>query len=108
MDIELPDFLTRNRYGEIRLTGHRIGLLHVIERYKEGYTPEAVLREFPTLSLDLIRKVIAFSTDHREDVDQYVAATRAEIERQAALLSQGPGLDELRGRLEATRRAGTT
>ena len=26
----LPDFLTRDRYGEIRLKGHRIGLYHIV------------------------------------------------------------------------------
>ena len=84
MDLELPDFLTRNPYGEIRLTGHRIGLLHVVERYNEGYSPEAILCDYPALSLALIHKVIAFYLDHQLDVDGYVTATRAEIERQAA------------------------
>ncbi len=95
--MELPDFLTRNSYGEIRLTGHRIGLLHVIDRYDEGCSPEEILREYPTLSLDLIRKVIAFSADHRVEVEAYIAAELAEIERQAAEPSPGPTLVELPG-----------
>jgi uncharacterized protein (DUF433 family) len=108
MDLELPDFLTRNRYGEIRLSGHRIGLFQVMVRYNEGYSPEAILCEYPTLSLALIDKVIAFYLDQRAEVDAYVAVTRAEIERQAAATSPGPTMVELRSRLEATRRAGTS
>ena len=27
--MNLPDFLTQGQYGEIRLTGHRIDLMHV-------------------------------------------------------------------------------
>src|SRR5580658_4551067 len=51
MDRELPEFLTRNRYGEIRLTGHRIGLLHLVDRYNQGLSPEAILCDYPSLSL---------------------------------------------------------
>jgi len=108
MDLELPDFLTRNPYGEIRLTGHRIGLLHVVERYNEGYSPEAILCDYPALSLALIHKVIAFYLDHQPDVDGYVTATRAEIQRQAAAPSPGPTIVELRRRLESMRRARTS
>jgi len=90
----LPDFLTRNRYGELLLTGHRIGLLHIVDRYKEGDSPEAILPTDPTLSLNLIHKVVAFYLDHQDQVDSYVAATRQEIDRQAAKPSPGPGMAE--------------
>jgi uncharacterized protein (DUF433 family) len=108
MDLELPHFLTRNPYGEIRLTGHRIGLLHVVDRYSEGYSPEAILCDYPTLSLALIHKVIAFYLDHQADVDAHVTATRSEIQRQAAAPSPGPTMVELRRRLESMRRARTS
>jgi uncharacterized protein (DUF433 family) len=108
MEIELPDFLTRNQYGEIRLTGHRIGLLHLVDRYNEGYGPEGILCEYPTLSLGLIYKTIAFYLDHQAEVDAYVATIRAEIERQAAIPSPGPTMVELRKRLEAMRRTATS
>ena len=94
--MELPDFLTRNRYGEIRLAGHRIGLLHLMDRYNEGLAPEAILREYPTLSPGLVDATIAFYLAHRAEVDAYVAATRAEIERQAAEPSRGPITLDLR------------
>ncbi len=105
MELELPEFLTINQYGEIRLTGHRIGLLHLVDRYNEGYSPEAILCDFPTLSLALIYKTNAIYLDHRAEVDAYVATTRAEIERQAGLTSPGPTMVELRERLDARRRA---
>jgi uncharacterized protein (DUF433 family) len=106
MDRELPDFLTRNPYGEIRLTGHRIGLLHIVDRYKEGVSPETISNAYPTLSLALIHKVIAFYLDHQDEVDSYVAATRQEIDRQAAMPSPGPTMVELRRRLESMRGGG--
>ena len=76
MDLELPDFLTRNRHGEIRLTGHRIGLLHMVDRYNQGFSPEAILCDYPSLSLALIHKVIAFYLDNQAEVDSYVKPAR--------------------------------
>lgn len=103
--MDLPDFLTRNEFGEIRLTGHRIGLLHVVDCYNEGHTPEGVQYEYPTLALPLIYKVIAFYLENQAEVDRYVAECRAELDRQAALPSRGPTMAELRKRLEAKRGA---
>jgi uncharacterized protein (DUF433 family) len=108
MELELPDFLMRNEYGDIRLTGHRIGLLHLVDRYNEGYSPEAILCDYPTLTLVLIYKTITFYLDHQAEVDAYVATTRSEIERQAAVSSPGPTTVELRARLEAMRRTVTS
>ena len=67
--MNLPDFLTEAPYGDIRVTGHRIGLYHVLCYYKEGYSPEQLHEEFPTLSRDLINKVLLFYQDNRDEVD---------------------------------------
>ena len=98
--MELPTFLTRHQYGEIRLTGHRIGLLHVIEQYKKGETAEAIAQEFPSVPLELIEKTIAFYEANRAEADAYIAACVAEIERQEAEPRNGPDLAELRRRLQ--------
>jgi uncharacterized protein (DUF433 family) len=94
----LPDFLTQDPDGEIHMTGHRIGLYTVVRCYKEGYSAEKISEEFPTLPLDLVQKVIAFSLENQAEVDAYVEAYRVELERQAATLRQGPDLEELRRR----------
>jgi uncharacterized protein (DUF433 family) len=99
--MNLPEFLTRHRYGEIRLTGHRIGLLHVVESYNEGKSAAQVAERFPSLPVPLVEQVIAFYVANRADVDAYVAACRDEIERQAAAPQPGPDLAELRRRLGA-------
>lgn len=101
--MNLPDFLTRHAHGEIRLTGHRIGLFHVVECYKEGASPEQIQQEYPSLPLPLIRQVIAYYLEHREEVDPYVKGCREEIDRQAAAPQPGPSFAELRRRLEEKR-----
>ena len=45
--------------GEIRLVGHRVGLFHLVRRYREGYSPEMLVCQYPTLPLALVHKVIA-------------------------------------------------
>ena len=99
----LPDFLVDHPDGEIRVTGHRIGLFHIVRYYNEGYSPEMLSEQFPTLSLALIHKVIAFYLENRAEVDDYVAKYEVELEQQRSAAPKGPSLAELRRRLESLR-----
>jgi uncharacterized protein (DUF433 family) len=101
--MNLPDFLSRDPGGFILLAGHRIGLHHVIRCYNDGFSPEMILGEYPTLSLALIHKVIAFYLDNQPDVDAYIAAEERATETQRAALPPGPGLQELRQRIRKLR-----
>ena len=101
----LPEFLTEWPHGEIVITGHRVGLYHVVKYYNEGYSPEMLHEQFPTLSVEQISKVLAFYQQNQPEVDTYVAGRRAEIERQAALPQGGPSYEELKRRLAARRPA---
>lgn len=103
--MELPDFLVKGPLGEIRIAGHRIGLYHIVYYYNEGYSPEMLQEHFPTLSLAIIHKVIAFYLENRDETNAYVAACRAELDRQMAEAPKAPTLDELRKRLAAQRKA---
>lgn len=106
--MDLPEFLVDHPDGEIRLTGHRIGLYHVIGRYQEGYSPEMLHEEYPTLPLALIHKVIAFYLENQAEVDGYVSAYRAELERQEAAHQPSAAVARIRQRLAAEPRAEET
>ena len=73
----LPDFFTQTPEGEILLTGHRIGLSHLVHYYREGYSPEMLVCQYPTLSLPQVHKAIAFALEHAAEVDAYVTGCRA-------------------------------
>jgi uncharacterized protein (DUF433 family) len=103
--MNIPDFLTRDDLGGIRLTGHRIGLEHVVLLYGEGYSPEMLWDEFPTISLALIHKVIAFYLENRIETDAYVARCQAGMEELRKTAKREPNRVDLRERLEAKRRA---
>src|SRR5262245_19623851 len=102
----LPDFLTEDPNGFIHVTGHRIGLMHIVDLYRdERYTPELLEDHFPTLSLANIHKVIAFYLDNKAEVDAYCKAEREGIDRQMAQPNKGPSSQELQRRMEARRKA---
>ena len=99
--MDLPDFLTQDSDGYIHLTGHRIGVQDVIEFYREGFSPEMLVGQFPTLSLSLIHRTIAFYLDNQVEVDAYSARSDLTIDRQRAVTTSGPDLAELRRRMQA-------
>src|SRR5215472_1191668 len=103
--MDLPEFLAQDKFGYIHLAGHRIGLRDIVCLYQDGSSAEALADEFPTLSVPLIRQVIAFYEANKGEVDAYVAQESAEIEKQRAQARQGPDLTELRRRYESLRRA---
>lgn len=94
----LPDFLSADAYGYVHITGHRIGLQTLVRCYNDGYSPEMMAAEYPTLSLATIHKVIAFYLENRSEVDRYVAACDADMEALAAVPRHGPTAVELRDR----------
>src|SRR3954469_25401776 len=106
--MNLPDFLTSDDGGYISLTGHRIGLHHVVRVYEEGCSPEMIVGHFPTLSLALVHKVIAYYLENEREVADYLAAHDREMERQMSQPQTTPTLVQLRARLEAQRKAETS
>jgi uncharacterized protein (DUF433 family) len=102
----LPEFLTQDAYGHIHVAGRRIGLQDLVHYYNEGHSAEALLDMFPTLTLALIHKLIAFYLDHRVEVDGYAARSDAEMAQQRSAAPHGPDLAELRRRLAGKQAAG--
>jgi uncharacterized protein (DUF433 family) len=103
--MKLPDFLTEWPYGEIMLTGHRIGLYHVVYHHQQGYSAERLHEEFPTLPLDLINRVLDFYQENRAEVDAYVKHCQEEMDRQYVETPRRIDWDELRKRFEAMKQA---
>ncbi len=53
-----------------------------MRRYNDGYSPEMQVCQYPTLPVPLVYKVIALYLEDRTQVDAYVAACQAELDRQ--------------------------
>jgi len=80
----LPEFLTQQPGESIRLMGHRIALEHVVYFYNQGYSPEMILGQFPSLPLGLIHKTIGFYLENQAEADAYVRRCEAEVAHQRA------------------------
>lgn len=96
--MQLEDYLDFHDPDDIRLKGHRLGLEHIIERYREGSTPEQIAIEFPGLSLEQVYGVITYYLRNQQDVDDYIARLRAwqEARYQEALANPTPVMQRLR------------
>lgn len=97
----LPDFLTEDKFGYLHVTGHRIGLVDIVYFYRQGDSPEMLHARFPTLSLPVIHKVIAFYLENLAEIDAYCARHAEEMARQRASARAGPSLEELEQRRDA-------
>ncbi len=67
--------------------------------YNQGYSPEMILGQYPSLSLALIHKTIAFYLENQAAVDAYVQRCEGEVARQRAAAPASPDLVELRRRV---------
>ena len=98
--MKLPEFLTCGPLGEIRLTGHRIELYHVMKSFNEGRTAEMLHEEYPTLPLGLIYKLLAFYFENKGDVDRYVTEVQNQLDRQEAAHEPSPAEVRIRSMIE--------
>ena len=103
--MNLPDFLTLGTMGDIRVTGHRIDLYLLAQKYNEGHTAEMLHCEYPTLPVAMIHKVIAFYVNNRTYVDEYVAAVESRIDKLRTDYRPGPGMTRVRDVVEERARA---
>ena len=71
--MQLEDYLDFVNPDIIRLKGHRIGIEHVVERYRDGYSPEQIAQEFPGLSLEQVYATITYYLHNKVEVDAYLA-----------------------------------
>jgi uncharacterized protein (DUF433 family) len=102
--MQLPPFLTEWPYGEIMVTGHRIGLFHIVVHHNEGESVEQLHERYPTLSMSLIEDVLAFYRDNRQEVDEYVRRQQAAIDQLIATTPRKVNWDELQQRLPGLKR----
>ena len=79
--MELESYFEFRGPDSIRIRGHRVEVEHVIDFYHEGFSPEAIAQELPSLSLEAIYATITYYLHNRSAVDQYMARRRAEAER---------------------------
>ena len=91
------------RDGGYYLTGSRVALESLIWPFREGASPETLVDEFPTLSLEQVYGAITFYLANRTEIEGYLTATENLWEDLRS--HQAPLPPALRERLAQARRA---
>lgn len=70
--MQLEDYFDYVGPDAIRLKGHRIGLEHIVERFKRGESPEMIMVYFGTLTLEEVYATITYYLHNKVEVDAYL------------------------------------
>ena len=92
------EYVEQTADGGWRLTDSRVSFDSVIHGYWDGRSPEGIVDEFPSLSVEQVYGAIAYYLRHRAEIDRYLD-DQSERWRQVRLASQaqhGPLLDRIR------------
>jgi uncharacterized protein (DUF433 family) len=92
--------------GGYAIAGSRVSLESIVIPFLDGASPETLVDEFPTLSLEQVYGAITFYLAYRAEVDAYLKETEGLWEE--ARKSQPPIPAALRERLERARREPTS
>ena len=71
--MQLEDYFEFLSADDIRLKGHRIGIDNVLDYYLEGYTPEEIAANLPSLSLEQIYATITYYLHNRVNIEAYLS-----------------------------------
>jgi uncharacterized protein (DUF433 family) len=76
---------------EIRIRDTRIGLENILYRLIDcSCTPETIVEQFPSLSLEQVHAVLEYYQQHQQEVEEYMAAWRSQKERLQAEQDHNP------------------
>jgi uncharacterized protein (DUF433 family) len=90
----------------VRVGGTRVTLDTLVEAYAEGLTAEAIVEQYPSLSLADVHTTLGYYLRHRPEVDAYLARRRqqaADARRENEIRADPTGV---RTRLETRRSIG--
>ena len=96
----------------IRIKGHRIAIEHVIEQFKAGNEPQAIVRDsYPSLTVEEVYAAITYYLLNKAAMDKYLAAgVRIGDAYYQEYLQRGPDFlrDDANGNSAAPPQTGTT
>jgi len=67
--------------GAYRVAGSRVSLDSVVYAFLRGESPDGIAESFPALNLEQVYGAIAFYLSHRDTIDAYLRAGKADFVR---------------------------
>ena len=67
------DYVTRTAAGGWQVAGTRVSLDSIVHAYWDGRLPEAIVADFPSVTLEQVHGAIAFYLHNRIAIDRYLA-----------------------------------
>ena len=98
MSEKLNEYVSQSDTGTWRVSGTRVSLDSVIHAYWNGRLPEAIVADFPSLTLEQVHGTIAYYLRHRDEADAYISKQNerwSEFQRES-VAKHGPLLRRLR------------
>ena len=77
---KLEDYFEFDSADDIRIKGHRIGIEDILNYYLEGYNPEEINNNLPTLTLEEIHATITYYLHNRAQINRYLRNLEQERE----------------------------
>lgn len=74
-------YITKLDNGAYRISDTRVSLDSVVYSFRDGETPETIVRHFPALQLEQVYGAIAFYLANREEIDEYIRQGEIEFEK---------------------------
>jgi uncharacterized protein (DUF433 family) len=96
--MQLEDYFDFLSPDDIRLKGHRIGIDNVLDYYLEGYTPEEIAANLPTLTLEQIHATITYYLHNHVQMNAYLSRLISQREQhyQESVTNPSPLVKRLR------------
>jgi uncharacterized protein (DUF433 family) len=63
--------------GTWRIVGTRVSLDSVVYCFRDGYSPESIVKAYPALNLEQVYGAVAFYLANRQEVDDYLGRQEA-------------------------------
>jgi uncharacterized protein (DUF433 family) len=71
------NYVNTPKDGTWRIVGTRVSLDSVVYCFRDGYSPESIVKAYPALNLEQVYGAIAFYLANGEEVDDYLGRQEA-------------------------------
>ncbi|MFW5693508.1 MAG: DUF433 domain-containing protein [Thermoguttaceae bacterium] len=70
--MEPKSYVTEDEHGALRVVGTRVMLDSIVAPFEQGHSPETIVQQYPSLTLEGVYGAIAWYLANREEADRYL------------------------------------